>query len=308
MTWNGGERPGCLRKWHSAPSRNWPGGCWSQGAGIGSALRLGHWGRSLRQRPQPAAVAGSGETFPTCWPSGATRSCGQRRTRDGDRCGRTGWRLGWRNPAGCGAARAIGAKGPRVYDWARVEIRPLKEPGKGYWLLVRRSIAEPGELAYYVCFGPVDTTLEELVRVAGTRWTIEECFKEAKGEVGLDQYEVRNMGWLVPAHHPGDAGPRLPGGGQAPGVGTRRSEGKGGSPSLDEKPDTPDGARGPAVALPADMETSTYGRISAAVVPVETAAPGNGPALPLPTPPETPHRHFCNCSTKSPTVPNLADA
>ena len=37
------------------------------------------------------------------------------------------------------------------------------------------------------------------------------------------------------------------------------------------------------------METSTYGRISAAVVPVETAAPGNGPALPLPTPPETPH-------------------
>ena len=84
-----------------------------------------------------------------------------------------------------------GAKGPRVYDWARVEIRPLKEPGKGYWLLVRRSIAKPGELAYYVCFGPVDTTLEELVRVAGTRWTIEECFEEAKGEVGLDQYEVR---------------------------------------------------------------------------------------------------------------------
>ena len=37
------------------------------------------------------------------------------------------------------------------------------------------------------------------------------------------------------------------------------------------------------------METSTYGRISAAVVPVETAAPGNGPPLPLPTPPETPH-------------------
>ena len=75
-------------------------------------------------------------------------------------------------------------------------IRPLKEPGKGYWLLVRRSIAKPGELAYYVCFGPVDTTLEELVRVAGTRWTIEECFKEAKGEVGLDQYEVRKWdGW-----------------------------------------------------------------------------------------------------------------
>jgi SRSO17 transposase len=46
-------------------------------------------------------------------------------------------------------------------------------------------------LAYYVCFGPEDTSLEELVRVAGMRWTIEEGSKEAKGEVGLDQYEVR---------------------------------------------------------------------------------------------------------------------
>ena len=136
-----------------------------------------------------------------------------------------------------------GAKGPRVYDWARVEIRPLKEPGKGYWLLVRRSIAKPGELAYYVCFGPESTTLEELVRVAGTRWTIEECFEEAKGEVGLDQYEVRKWdGWyrhITPVSRhgagSGDAGPRLPGGGQAPGVGTRRSGRKWGCPSLDEK-------------------------------------------------------------------------
>ena len=89
-----------------------------------------------------------------------------------------------------------GAKGPRVYDWAAVDIRPLREPGKGYWLLARRSIAKPGELAYYVCFGPAGTSLEELVRVAGTRWAIEECFEEAKGEVGLDQYEVRRWdGW-----------------------------------------------------------------------------------------------------------------
>ena len=48
------------------------------------------------------------------------------------------------------------------------------EPGKGHRLLARRSIANPGELAYYVCFGPAETTLEQLVRVAGTRWTIEE--------------------------------------------------------------------------------------------------------------------------------------
>ena len=89
-----------------------------------------------------------------------------------------------------------GAKGPRVYDWAAVDIRPLREPGKGHWLLARRSVAKPGELAFYVCFGSADTTLEELVRVAGTRWAIEECFEEAKGEVGLDQYEVRRWdGW-----------------------------------------------------------------------------------------------------------------
>ena len=67
----------------------------------------------------------------------------------------------------------------------------MKEPGQGYWLLVRRSIAKPEELAYYVCFGPEEATLEELVRVAGTRWAIEESFQEAKDQVGLDQYQVR---------------------------------------------------------------------------------------------------------------------
>ena len=89
-----------------------------------------------------------------------------------------------------------GAKGPRIYDWARVPIRPFGERNKGYWLLARRSIAKPEELAYYVCFGPGGTTLEELVRVARMRWAIEESFEEAKGEVGLDQYEVRRwIGW-----------------------------------------------------------------------------------------------------------------
>ena len=89
-----------------------------------------------------------------------------------------------------------GAKGPRIYDWTVVDIRPLRDPGRGYWLLVRRSVANPGELAYYVCYGPAGTTLEELARVAGTRWAIEECFEEAKGQVGLDQYEVRRWdGW-----------------------------------------------------------------------------------------------------------------
>ena len=89
-----------------------------------------------------------------------------------------------------------GAKGPRVYDWARVPIRALPEPGWDYWLLVRRSVADPTELAYYVCFCPAGTPLAELVRVAGSRWVIEESFETAKGEVGLDHYEVRRWpGW-----------------------------------------------------------------------------------------------------------------
>ena len=83
-----------------------------------------------------------------------------------------------------------GAKGPRVYDWAAVPIRPLREPGVGHWLLCRRSL-DDGELAYYICYGPAGTTLGELVGIAGTRWTVECCFQQAKGEAGLDHYEVR---------------------------------------------------------------------------------------------------------------------
>lgn len=89
-----------------------------------------------------------------------------------------------------------GAKGPRLYDWAHVRLYRLPDPGWDHWLLVRRSLVDPTDLAYYVVFGPADTTLEELVRVAGTRWAIEECIETAKGEVGLDEYEVRKWdGW-----------------------------------------------------------------------------------------------------------------
>jgi SRSO17 transposase len=89
-----------------------------------------------------------------------------------------------------------GAKGPRLYDWARGRLCRLAEPQWEHWLLVRRNISNPKELAYYVVFAPAETSLQTLVEVAGRRWTIEECIELAKGEVGLDQYEVRRWtGW-----------------------------------------------------------------------------------------------------------------
>ncbi|WP_084262477.1 IS701 family transposase [Actinomadura formosensis] len=84
-----------------------------------------------------------------------------------------------------------GARGPRVSDWAATEIRPLRRPGWGRWLPARRGIADPSDLAYYICFGPADTPAEELVRVAGGRWAIEECFQVTKNETGLDRCQVR---------------------------------------------------------------------------------------------------------------------
>jgi SRSO17 transposase len=67
-----------------------------------------------------------------------------------------------------------GAKGRRLYDWARVELTAPAAAGCRRWLLVRRSRRD-GELAFYACFGPASTPLVGLVRVAGIRWTIEMC-------------------------------------------------------------------------------------------------------------------------------------
>jgi len=88
-----------------------------------------------------------------------------------------------------------GAKGLRLYEWALHPLyryQPTREDQAwGHWLLVRRSLSQPTELAYYVVFAPTETTLEAMVRVAGMRWHIESSFEVAKGQLGLDQYEVR---------------------------------------------------------------------------------------------------------------------
>jgi SRSO17 transposase len=96
-----------------------------------------------------------------------------------------------------------GAKGPRVYHWAAVRLPAVAEfdyqgevPYRMRWALARRSISKPDEIAYYLAYAPLQATVHELVRVAGARWAIEECFQAAKNECNLDQYEVRRyVGW-----------------------------------------------------------------------------------------------------------------
>ena len=101
-----------------------------------------------------------------------------------------------------------GSKGERLFEWAWISILaltargsaiglgPVIEEGFERWILARRSLDDPTDLAYFTVFAPQTTSLESVVQVAGARWTIEVGFKTAKGEVGLDQYEVRSWtGW-----------------------------------------------------------------------------------------------------------------
>src|SRR5437763_2669077 len=87
-----------------------------------------------------------------------------------------------------------GSQGPRLYEWAWLELPEEREPGsdRGAWMLIRRSLVDASKRAYYRVSGPAGTTLAEAVRVAGSRWSIEQGLEEAKGEAGLDQYEGRS--------------------------------------------------------------------------------------------------------------------
>jgi SRSO17 transposase len=93
-------------------------------------------------------------------------------------------------------SRGDGSKGPRLYDWAALPLNSPEPERRARWLLFRRSISDPPEVAYFACGGPPGTGLADLVRIAGSRWTIEDLFELAKGDCGLDEYEVRNwVGW-----------------------------------------------------------------------------------------------------------------
>ena len=125
--------------------------------------------------------------WPMCWRSSAASRCG-RAPAAFERP--PSWSPGCPRGRGGDSAPAPGAKGERLYAWARVADPAAARAGRGHWLLVRRSLTS-GELAYYVCYGPAATTLAELVRVAGCagRWSA--ASRQGKGETGLDHYQVR---------------------------------------------------------------------------------------------------------------------
>lgn len=90
-----------------------------------------------------------------------------------------------------------GSQGPRTYEFARERVRDSRDekPGKVVWLLHRRNLGG-SEPRYYFSEAPEDTPLDKLARVTGWRWSVETEFETNKGEVGLDEYEVRSWpGW-----------------------------------------------------------------------------------------------------------------
>ena len=173
-----------------------------------------------------------------------------------------------------------GSKGPRVYDWARVRLARWPEPDREHWLLVRRSLTDRTArgYAYFVAYAPTGTDLPTLARVAGTRWAIEECFEAAKGEVGLDHYEVRRWeGWYrhvtlaLLAH----AFPTVT---RAEAADGRRSGGRPGHRRGADPADRPRGAA-PAPTPRVGDRASRYARPR--VVYLAPSPPGQGPTQPL---------------------------
>lgn len=112
------------------------------------------------------------------------------RTRVSEHVARFSSRM-WRQLS-CGS----GSKGERLYDWAYIRWPHHEQEKLTRGFLVRRSLNDRAELAYYFTCCPNRTPLQRLVEVAGSRWAIEECFEQAKQETGLDEYEVRSwIGW-----------------------------------------------------------------------------------------------------------------
>jgi SRSO17 transposase len=147
-------------------------------------------------------------------------------------------------------------KGPLTYDWTRVRIVESREglPGPDGWLLARRSIADPTDIAYCLFNGQQSTSLQTMAEVASARWSIETAIEEGKGETGLDEYEVRYWhswhrhvtlsmmahAWLASISQ---------GAGEKPGPGTGRTERPRGATTAGDRPAAPASFSGSAAGL-----------------------------------------------------------
>jgi SRSO17 transposase len=174
-----------------------------------------------------------------------------------------------------------GSTGPRLYDWAYLPYSAAVAPGWQNALLIRRKINKPEAFTFYLTLAPAATTLAELGRVAGMRWTVESCFEAAKSEVGLDHDEVRSWtGWhrhltLAMLAHAYLAVLRNAAGGEKTGPGGQhRSRLTAGSAAPHRA-----GAAPPAVA--SGLGTSARPRTRSRLGGVATPAPAARPSLPL---------------------------
>src|SRR5262249_2090605 len=146
----------------------------------------GSFRRALEERARRYVVAVRANEMPSTWPP--YRPPGQ--IAVGDIAGQ-GPATGWKRLSG-----GEGARGPRGVDWAWIPLRRALRQGWVHGVLLRRSCGRPTELAYYLTYAPLGTALRAMARAAGARWAIEDTFKLAKGQVGLDQYEARSWrGW-----------------------------------------------------------------------------------------------------------------
>ncbi len=102
-----------------------------------------------------------------------------------------------------------GSHGPRVFDWARVEVRPWHRDDRRHWVIARRSVRRPEEISYYIAYCPADTTLDQLIHVAGSRWRSRSASRvRSRNAVWTTTRSAASR--LAPPHHPGHGRPRLP--------------------------------------------------------------------------------------------------
>jgi SRSO17 transposase len=154
----------------------------------GDARRLGMF---LEEREQPYVLALSGKAY--VWAGFRQHRVGSvlDALRRGDPALEEEAGGGWRR-----LSAGNGSKGPRLYEWLRLPLNPPLQEGFRRLLLARRSTEDSDELTAYTVFAPEGTPLQELAKIAGSRWRVEIGFEEAKGEVGLSHYEVRSWhGW-----------------------------------------------------------------------------------------------------------------